>query len=58
MDDNLGTGSGYLSGTRPDRDEYGYDFLPAGTIRIRLEMKRVQNRYFFSPIGDPLGTRI
>jgi hypothetical protein len=48
-DGNLGTG------TQPDG--YGDDFLPAGGTRTRPESRRVRDRYFFPPAGNPTGTR-
>jgi hypothetical protein len=40
-DDNLGTGTWYPSGTRPDGYGYGDDFLPVGDTRTRPESRRV-----------------
>jgi hypothetical protein len=39
-DGNSGTGNQYSVGTRPDG--YGYDFLPVGETRTRLEPRRIQ----------------
>jgi hypothetical protein len=50
-DGNLGTG------TRPDGYGYGDDFLPAGGTRTRPESRRAWDEYFFSPAGNPTGTR-
>jgi hypothetical protein len=50
-DGNSGTG------TRPDGAGYGDDFLPAGGTRTRPEPRRVRDGYFFSPAGNPTGTR-
>jgi hypothetical protein len=56
-DGNLGTGTRYSSGTRPDGYGYGDDFLPVGGTRTRPESRQVQNEYFFPPAGNPMGTR-
>jgi hypothetical protein len=57
MDDNLGTGTRYPSGIRPDGYGYGNDFLPAGGTRTRPKSRRVRDGYFFSPVGNPTGIR-
>jgi hypothetical protein len=54
-DGNLGTGTRYLSGTRPIG--YGDDFLPVGGTRTRSEPRRIRDGYFFPPAGNPTGTR-
>jgi hypothetical protein len=40
-----------VSGTRPDRDGYEYDFLPTGGTCTKPEPKRVWARVFFSTLG-------
>jgi hypothetical protein len=37
--------------------EYGHDFLLICGICTRSESRRVRNEYFFSPAGNPMGTR-
>jgi hypothetical protein len=39
--------------TRPDGIRYRNNFLPAGGIRTWPELRRVQDGYFFSPVGNP-----
>jgi hypothetical protein len=56
-DDNLGTGTRYLPGTRPDGYGYGGDFLSVDDIRTRPESRWVRNGYFFPLAGNPTGTR-
>jgi hypothetical protein len=56
-DGNLGTGTRYLSGTRPDGYGYGDDFLPAGGTRTQPESGWVRDGYFFPPTGNLMGTR-
>jgi hypothetical protein len=50
-DDNLGTG------IRPDGYEYGDYFLPVGDTRTQPELRWICGGYFFSPAGNPTGTR-
>jgi hypothetical protein len=33
------------------------DFLFVGSTRIRPELRRICNEYFFSPVGNSMGTR-
>jgi hypothetical protein len=56
-DGNLGTGTRYLLGTRPDGYGYEDDFLPAGGTRTRLELRQVRDGYFFPPTGNLTGTQ-
>jgi hypothetical protein len=51
MDGNSGTGIGYPPCTRPDGDEYGYDFLPVGGTHTRPEPRRIGVRIFSPPTG-------
>jgi hypothetical protein len=44
---------GYL--TR--RYGYGDNFLPVGDTRTRTEPRWIRDGYFFSPTGNPTGTR-
>jgi hypothetical protein len=50
-DDNSGMG------TQPDGYGYGDNFLSAGGIRTWSESRRVQDGYFFPPVGNPTDTR-
>jgi hypothetical protein len=52
-----GMGTRYPLGTRPDGYGYGDDFLPVGGTHTRPESRWVWGRYFFSPTGNPTGTR-
>jgi hypothetical protein len=52
-DDNLGTGTRYPSGTRPDRYGYGDDFYP----RVAPVPDPNRGGYFFPPVGNPTGTQ-
>jgi hypothetical protein len=40
-----------VSDTRPNRDEHGHDFLPAGETRTQLEPSQVWARVFFPAHG-------
>jgi hypothetical protein len=46
---NLGMGTQYSPGTRPDGYGYRDDFLPAGGTRTRPESRRVWDGYFSHP---------
>jgi hypothetical protein len=41
----------------PDGYRYRDDFLSVSVIRIRLKLRWVRGEYFFSPVGNPTGTR-
>jgi hypothetical protein len=56
-DGNSGTGTRYPQGTRPEGYGYVDDFLPMGGTRTRPESRRIRDEYFFSPAGNPMGTR-
>jgi hypothetical protein len=56
-DGNSGTGIQYPPGTRPDGYGYEDDFLLMGDTRTRLQLRRIRDMYFFSPVGNLTGTR-
>jgi hypothetical protein len=56
-DGNSGMSIWYLSGIWSDGYGYGDNFLPVDDTRSRYESTRVRDGYFFSPVGNPTGTR-
>jgi hypothetical protein len=56
-DGNLGMGTWYPLGIRPDGYGYGDDFLSVGGTHTRLKPRWVRDGYFFPPTGNLMGIR-